>query len=319
MALLRRTGSASTVAHRRNLFIASVIALVALAVAIVALLAPEETSSRNARATFGADDAPIFVRLTLDTLDATRGVLRVRVVVVTDNLPDDGATLFTNLPGLTKLSLPEEAVSSDKTSDVLVEAGDIADYPFDTYTHVFQLVAVPGRNAPQPTTVPVRSVPVQVEVVNALAGFGGTASVDSPGGLTNVKVELPRQPAAVVWASAMIGLYWLLAISAFAVMLATVLRLRTFETRHLAWLVAMIFAFSAFRTTAPGSPPVGVFLDFASFFWAEAIVALSLIALVAFYLTGDRGAPDEPEALGGADAGAAPVESSDAGGAGVAE
>jgi hypothetical protein len=277
-------------AHRRNLFLGSVVALVALAVLIVGLLAPEETSSRNAKQTFGDASAPIFVRLTLDTLDATRGVLRVRVVVATENLPEDGATLFTNLPGLTKLSLPEDAVASDKASEVLVEAGDIADYPFDTYSHAFQLVAVPGRNARQPTTAPERSLPVEVEVVNALAGFSGNAIVDVRSGVTVIQVDLPRQPAAVVWATAMMAIFWLLAICGFAVMLATVLRLREFETRHLAWLVAMIFAFAAFRNTAPGSPPLGVFLDFASFFWDEAIVALSLVALVVFYLTGDRGA-----------------------------
>ena len=48
--------------------------------------------------------------------------------------------------------------------------------------------------------------------------------------------------------------------------------------------------------TAPGSPPVGVFLDFASFFWAEAIVEISLVALVVFYLTGDRAAPGTDDA-----------------------
>jgi hypothetical protein len=34
-----------------------------------------------------------------------------------------------------------------------------------------------------------------------------------------------------------------------------------------------------------------VYLDFAAFFWAEFLLAVSLIGLVAFYLTGDRGLP----------------------------
>ena len=278
--------------RRKPVFIASVLSLVGIAITVVAFFAPEG-GSRDIVRRFGDERANVGVRLTLDTLDATRGVLRVRVNISSQNLPEEGATLFTDLPGLTAVSLPVDSVSADKVSEVLVDAGDIADYPYDSYSHAFQFLAVPGRNAALPTTVPERVLPLALELVNALPGFSGEARVDDHDGITTMTTELPRQTASVVWASGMIGIYWLLAICAFAVMLATVLGLRTFETRHLAWLVAMIFAFSAFRGTAPGSPPIGVFLDFASFFWAEAIVALSLIALVTYYLTGDRGAPDE--------------------------
>ena len=86
----------------------------------------------------------------------------------------------------------------------------------------------------------------------------------------------------------MMTMYWLLSFAVISVTAVVVLRLREWESRHLAWLGAMIFAFASFRTTAPGTPPVGVYLDFAAFFWAEVIVAASLMALVGFYLLGLR-------------------------------
>ena len=77
--------------------------------------------------------------------------------------------------------------------------------------------------------------------------------------------------------------------------IVTVLGFREWETRHLAWLAAMIFAFTSFRAAAPGSPPIGVYFDFASFFWAELIVAVGLATMVVKYLVGR----DIPGADGG--------------------
>ena len=45
---------------------------------------------------------------------------------------------------------------------------------------------------------------------------------------------------------------------------------------------------AAFRNVAPGQPPIGVFFDRASFFWAIAIVTFSLVALVVHYLSRTR-------------------------------
>ena len=82
----------------------------------------------------------------------------------------------------------------------------------------------------------------------------------------------------------MMVINWLVALAAVGV----VLRQRTWETRHLAWLGSLIFALSAFRNTAPGNPPIGTFLDYRSFFPAIALVVASLIALVVTFLVRPR-------------------------------
>jgi hypothetical protein len=44
------------------------------------------------------------------------------------------------------------------------------------------------------------------------------------------------------------------------------------------------FAFAAVRNAQPGTPPIGTYSDFISFFWAEVIIALCLIILVFTWL-----------------------------------
>jgi hypothetical protein len=73
---------------------------------------------------------------------------------------------------------------------------------------------------------------------------------------------------------------WALALAAIAVVVNLVARRRRFEGAFTAFLAALLFAFPTVRNALPGIPPVGVLFDYAAFFWAEAIVALSLIALI---------------------------------------
>jgi hypothetical protein len=37
----------------------------------------------------------------------------------------------------------------------------------------------------------------------------------------------------------------------------------------------LLFAFAIVRNAQPGTPPIGTYSDFISFFWAEVIIALS--------------------------------------------
>jgi predicted membrane channel-forming protein YqfA (hemolysin III family) len=91
-----------------------------------------------------------------------------------------------------------------------------------------------------------------------------------------------------LWATAMMAIFWALALAAVTVVVSIAVRARSWETRHLAWLGSMIFALAAFRSTAPGGPPLGVYMDTAAFLWAEVLIVLSLVALVVLYLTRPR-------------------------------
>ena len=103
-----------------------------------------------------------------------------------------------------------------------------------------------------------------------------------------MSISVERRRSVVTWVVAMMALFWLLALCAVGVTFLVVTGRRDWEARHLAWLGAMIFALVAFRNAAPGSPPIGTFLDFRAFFPAVALVALSLVALVATFLVRPR-------------------------------
>ena len=47
---------------------------------------------------------------------------------------------------------------------------------------------------------------------------------------------------------------------------------------------ALLFAFATVRNAQPGTPPIGTYSDFISFFWAEVIIALCLVVLVFTWL-----------------------------------
>ena len=74
---------------------------------------------------------------------------------------------------------------------------------------------------------------------------------------------------------------WALALGALAVAVSLVARRRRFEAGFAAFSAALLFAFPTVRNSLPGIPPVGVLFDYAAFFWAEALVALALITLIA--------------------------------------
>ena len=46
------------------------------------------------------------------------------------------------------------------------------------------------------------------------------------------------------------------------------------------WMAATLCALVSVRQAAPGSPPIGSLIDYAAFFWAEGIIAVSLVAAV---------------------------------------
>ncbi|GIW05989.1 MAG: hypothetical protein KatS3mg060_0794 [Dehalococcoidia bacterium] len=70
----------------------------------------------------------------------------------------------------------------------------------------------------------------------------------------------------------------------FCVMLSIVFFDKRIEAAILSSLGAMLFAFPALRSAVPGAPPIGAAIDYFAFFWAEMIVAVSLITLLVVYI-----------------------------------
>jgi hypothetical protein len=50
------------------------------------------------------------------------------------------------------------------------------------------------------------------------------------------------------------------------------------------WLAALLFAMVPLRSAMPGAPPIGALSDVLAFFWAEMLIALSLVLIVFTWL-----------------------------------
>jgi hypothetical protein len=157
--------------------------------------------------------------------------------------------------------------------------GDTSTYPF------FHLKT--GTAALASTSGGVRAgrgVPLQLVFHSAVAGYrvSPNPAVREGPPDESVVLELRVDPswATVVFAVFIMFVMWALALGAVSVAVNLVIRRRKFEGSFATLLAALLFAFPTVRNNLPGIPPVGVLFDYAAFFWAEALVALSLIALL---------------------------------------
>lgn len=126
---------------------------------------------------------------------------------------------------------------------------------------------------------------INVDGVTNAAGLvvHGAPRAESDG-VVSVHYVIRRTLGARGWVLAMMAIYWALTLGAAAVTALVIRRKRMWEGRMLAWLGAMLFALVTFRAAAPGSPPVGTFLDYFAVFEAVGVVAVSLAVLIVYYL-----------------------------------
>ena len=127
-----------------------------------------------------------------------------------------------------------------------------------------------------------KPVPLQLHIASSVAGYRVSPSSGIREGSALVHVTLHVDPswATVAFVVFIMAVMWALALCAIAVVVNLVGRRRRFEGAFTAFLAALLFAFPTVRNTLPGVPPVGALFDYAAFFWAEALVALALIALI---------------------------------------
>ncbi len=238
---------------------------------------PQGTASKSA----------VDVLLTVDSIDTTTGVVHLRLQAAPgEALPADGATLFTSIGSLPYLVIRPNQLDQERSASLSFESGDVSDYPFDRYKAPFALVALAGTDTSLNQAESRRAIPVNIEGVSSAAGIDITArtSVELER-IVTITLRIQRTLATRGWVLAMMAIYWALAILAACITYLVVRRRREMETRLLAWLSAMVFALIAFRTAAPGAPPVGTYFDFYAVFESIGIVAACLVALIIVNIT----------------------------------
>jgi Domain of unknown function (DUF4436) len=200
--------------------------------------------------------------LVLSLLPAPQGALKND-----QDEPTKRILMIANGGATVALAFARDQPIAQKTLQVSLNGGSVTDCPFDHYTSVIAFGAVVG-GVVVPLHVTLQELDpfflTKVKFTGALAG----AVFD--------QIHVSRSRGTLILAWFMMIAMWALALSVLGGAHVLTLRHEGMVWAALGWMAATIFALVGLRNAAPGSPPIGSLIDYASFFWAEAIVAGSL-------------------------------------------
>jgi hypothetical protein len=105
-------------------------------------------------------------------------------------------------------------------------------------------------------------------------------SKDSDEGYTDLNLSITRSPMVILFATFIMLLMWGVTLAVAALIFTVVILGRKAEIAMFSFITTLLFAFVTVRNSLPGTPPVGTFLDYLSFFWVEAILGVCLVTVV---------------------------------------
>ncbi|MFD6184838.1 DUF4436 family protein [Streptomyces goshikiensis] len=265
--------------------------LIVVAVGVGSWLQFTERQAVDAVHTVGPSAADrVDVEAAVQSVDATARELVLRVWVTPRGTLGEAegsapvADLTLRTSGATLGDLTFKAHERLETRDVQVAltGGSISDYPFDSYATAIGFQAYLGN----------KQVPVRLLFSNKDTLFSASVKPAPSRQSAAVALTLSRSGSVLVFAVFMMVVMWALAASVLLGAWYLTTRVEELVWPALAWMAATLFALSAFRNTAPGTPPIGCVLDWFAFLWAETVIALCLITVV---ITGVRSAlrPDD--------------------------
>lgn len=195
--------------------------------------------------------------------------------------------------------------------------GVVTDYPFDKHSAYLEMYFEPGKEAPKdktadvapkPTPTPTPEppatgeeqkkeegakkpeaakpdedeIPIGVDFQGSIPGFkiAAAKAKESTADLVGIDMAISRAATTKFFSLFVMSMMWGLTLGVIFLTLSVVLRGRKVELAMFSFTAALLFAFAAVRNAQPGTPPIGTYSDFISFFWAEVIIALCLIILV---------------------------------------
>ena len=175
---------------------------------------------------------------------------------------------------------------------VEIYEGEPMDYPFDEHsaelTFFFEPAAAKGGESGG-----TESIPVAVSLRGSVAGLRidtEYAKEDSDHAIAStpdhpvIEINIQRATTAVFFSVFIMIAMWALAFGVLCLVFRVFAGHRKIEIAMFSFLGALLFAFPALRNSQPGTPPIGTLSDFLAFFWAEVIIAMSLLSVVLRWL-----------------------------------
>ena len=168
---------------------------------------------------------------------------------------------------------------------VEIYEGEPMDYPFDSHAAELSFFFEPSAGkAGEPAAT--EAIPMAVEMRGSVAGLRldtQYAKENTPDHAI-IDITVQRATTAVFFSVFIMIAMWALVIGVLSLVYRVFAGHRKIEIGMFSFLGALLFAFPALRNSQPGTPPIGTMSDFLAFFWAEVIIALSLLAVVLRWL-----------------------------------
>ncbi len=130
------------------------------------------------------------------------------------------------------------------------------------------------------------AIPIGVDFFGSIPGLNikaeKTAQTDED--LVGIDMEFERASTVKFFSIFVMVVMWGVTAVVLLMTFAIVMRGRKIEVGMFSFLAALLFAFVTVRNAQPGSPPIGSYSDYLSFFWAEILIALCLLTIVAVWV-----------------------------------
>jgi hypothetical protein len=280
--------------------IIGLIVLLAFAAAYVFALTKYKSEAENRAAwlepdTQKAGENRIDVVGRIVTADVMKGDIAVRLEFKPHGsfLAADGATLARDLE-LYVASATGKNVHEFKKGkrmnpvEAVVEIyeGEPMDYPFDTHTAELSFFFEPAA-AKGGETGGEESIPVAIQLGGSVAGLRIDTDYDKENNKPDhavIEINIQRATTAMFFSVFIMIAMWALTFGVIFLVFRVFAGHRKIEISMFSFLGALLFAFPALRNSQPGTPPIGTMSDFIAFFWAEVIIALSLLTVVICWL-----------------------------------
>ncbi|MEY2499091.1 MAG: hypothetical protein QOD12_2647 [Verrucomicrobiota bacterium] len=163
--------------------------------------------------------------------------------------------------------------------------GEPMDFPFDKHAGQLNFFFEPAGAAPAAEGT-VEQIPVELTLRGSVSGLRIDASFAEENKDNNVVVDISisRARTTMFFSLFIMIAMWALAIGVICLVFRVFAGHRKIEISMFSFLGALLFAFPALRNSQPGTPPIGTLSDFLAFFWAEVIIAMSLLSVVLRWL-----------------------------------
>ncbi|GHF10160.1 DUF4436 family protein [Streptomyces morookaense] len=195
------------------------------------------------------------------------------------DMPTKDLTIETSSGERPVLHYPAHQPIRTETLAFHLQKGTISDYPFDRYiTYVAFDPTADGKD-----------VPVSVRVLDKDPFFVAHKDrlVAKELG-TGLRLSIRRSRSNFLLAWFMMIVMWLMALAVLVGARLAAWYRRGMAWAALSWMAATLFALVALRKAAPGDPPIGSAFDYAAFFWANLIIAASVVYVVVVGFEAER-------------------------------